>query len=713
MEPTITSEIVVAHAQCPRKAYKLLCTDTQGAPHEYIAILEEEARMNRENHVKKLVEKNADVVPYSPEGLKKGTPIMREATLVSEDMQAYVDVLTNVEDTPSQKIHHYTLTLIVGTHKISKEQKLQLAFIGYVLSKFQKEKPKYGYIVGSGSKIHKTELETLYKDIWQILRKLRGWTSTRELETPPVILNRHCPLCPFCKECEAKAKEQDHLSLLKSMSEKEITAQNKKGIFTVTQFSYTYRPRRRRKGKDRKPPKYHHSLKALAIRDDKIYVVEQPEVPQSGTLMFLDVEGIPDQDFYYLIGLLITEGESTKAFSFWADNQSEEEKVWREFLATVQGYSEFTLFHYGSYETKFIERMNKKYGNEKNEELIQKIKSRLVNTLSLIYANIYFPTYSNSLKDIGAYLGQKWTEENATGLQSIVWRHRWEVTKESTFKKILLQYNLEDCLVLKKVTETVENITRKDNEDDESNIKLINEIKSNYKFGESNYIFEDLDFVNKCAYFDYQREKIFFRNKKNKKRQKTIDNKILNKFREYRINKTIEISRPKVCHKCGSYIRALKSYKLNKNSLERLENEGLPEDILLNLKNIKDQEYKSKEQLLNSLEDILEENQISRFKSKILKYAFKRDIRHKIILDLKFFNHGVKRWIVKYSTERVRCRSCGRLNFTTNKFRDIRGKYGYQLKIWTVYQIVALRQPRNRIQQNLRHCSAAILKKRS
>ena len=142
----------------------------------------------------------------------------------------------------------------------------------------------------------------------------------------------------------------------------------------------------------------------MAIRDDKIYVVEKPKVPWSGTLIFLDVEGVPDQDFYYLVGLLVTEGNSTKAFSFWADNQSEEEKIWREFLTTVQGYSDFTLFHYGSYETKFIERMSKKYGREEDEEILQKIKSSLVNTLSLMYANIYFPTYSNSLKDIGAYL---------------------------------------------------------------------------------------------------------------------------------------------------------------------------------------------------------------------------------------------------------------------------------------------------------------------
>jgi len=42
------------------------------------------------------------VAPYSPEGCT-GPPIMLEATLVSEDLQAYVDVLTRMEGTSSQR----------------------------------------------------------------------------------------------------------------------------------------------------------------------------------------------------------------------------------------------------------------------------------------------------------------------------------------------------------------------------------------------------------------------------------------------------------------------------------------------------------------------------------------------------------------------------------------------------------------------------------
>jgi len=39
MEPIITPAIVVAYAQCPRKAYLLLFSPDKGEPHEYVQIL--------------------------------------------------------------------------------------------------------------------------------------------------------------------------------------------------------------------------------------------------------------------------------------------------------------------------------------------------------------------------------------------------------------------------------------------------------------------------------------------------------------------------------------------------------------------------------------------------------------------------------------------------------------------------------------------------
>ena len=68
-------------------------------------------------------------------------------------------------------------------------------------------------------------------------------------EPPPLILNKHCAVCDFQPRCRSLAVERDDLSLLDAMTAKERTKCNAKGIFTITQLSYGYRPRRRKRAR--------------------------------------------------------------------------------------------------------------------------------------------------------------------------------------------------------------------------------------------------------------------------------------------------------------------------------------------------------------------------------------------------------------------------------------------------------------------------------
>src|SRR5207247_7801492 len=106
--------------------------------------------------------------------------------------------------------------------------------------------------------------------------------------------------CEFQTRCRKIAVEKDDLSLLAGMSAKERQKLRSKGIFTVTQLSYTFRPRRRPKRLRDKREKYHHSLKALAIREKKIHILGSPELKIEGTPVYLDVEGLPGRDCYCL-----------------------------------------------------------------------------------------------------------------------------------------------------------------------------------------------------------------------------------------------------------------------------------------------------------------------------------------------------------------------------------------------------------------------------
>ncbi len=147
----------------------------------------------------------------------------------------------------------------------------------------------------------KVKTDTLESEVRKFISEINLLLSKGS--PPDLVLNQHCNECEFQAICRQKAIEHDDLSLLSSVSEKEQKKFNSKGIFTIPHLSYTFRPRRKSKRFSCKREKYHHSLKALAIRQHKIHVVGRDELKIEGTPVYLDVEGIPDRNFYYLIGV--------------------------------------------------------------------------------------------------------------------------------------------------------------------------------------------------------------------------------------------------------------------------------------------------------------------------------------------------------------------------------------------------------------------------
>jgi hypothetical protein len=49
--------------------------------------------------------------------------------------------------------------------------------------------------------------------------------------------------------------------------------------------------------------------------------------------VYLDVEGLPDRDFYHLIGARIKSGAAVQRYSLWAENVTQEKQIWNTFLA--------------------------------------------------------------------------------------------------------------------------------------------------------------------------------------------------------------------------------------------------------------------------------------------------------------------------------------------------------------------------------------------
>ncbi|WP_242055315.1 TM0106 family RecB-like putative nuclease [Nostoc flagelliforme] len=448
----ITSEVVLAYSQCPRKAFLLLFTEDKGTLPEYIRILEQRKIRNREEYITRIKQNNSLVKLYDIKTLNRNIDFLIEASLSVNGLEAYCDVLIKGQSTSSLEKYSYEPAITVGTYSLSREHKIELLFIGYILEQIQNQPTKYGIIISMGGEVHKLKLTNSYKMLRLLIEPLREWIQRPPVEPPPVILNKHCPTCQFQTLCREKAEQENNLSLLDRISPKAIYKYNRRGIFTIHQLSYLFKPRKsKKKGKITKSYlKDNLELQALAIRENKIYVQVLPEVSRKKMELFLDIEGIPDEHFHYLIGLLVCQESACVYHSFWADTIDDEEKIWNSLVSYINEYPEAPIYHYGSYEPRAINELSRKYSTD-----VEAIQKRLVNINSYIYGKIYFPVLSNNLKKIGNFIGASWECKDASGLQSLVWRYEWEEVQSDKYKKLLIKYNYDDCNALKLLYEKI------------------------------------------------------------------------------------------------------------------------------------------------------------------------------------------------------------------------------------------------------------------
>jgi hypothetical protein len=95
-----------------------------------------------------------------------------------DGLAADCGVLTRVEGTSTFGKYSYEPSIFVGTHSISKEQQLELSFVGYVLERLQHASPAAGRIIGVDGKSHTVKLGASAKPLRPLLTPLQAWIST-------------------------------------------------------------------------------------------------------------------------------------------------------------------------------------------------------------------------------------------------------------------------------------------------------------------------------------------------------------------------------------------------------------------------------------------------------------------------------------------------------------------------------------------------------
>jgi predicted RecB family nuclease len=430
----ISADTLESYLQCKYKAHLKLANE-QGVKSEYEALLLDSKKQVRLAAPAKLARnKKGDVVrglAITLETLKRGVPLLLDASVEDENFSVCFDALQKEAGASLLGNFHYIPILFHHAEKPSRLQKDLLELYGLIIGDLQGKYPGSAVLIhGQGCNLRRFRLKSNSENARQTMQRIREIQIQKML--PKLMLNSHCQICEFRQRCHAEATAKDDLSLLGRMAEKAIKKYNSRGIFTVNQLSFTFRARKRSKRSKQKSPPHDPALQALAIREKKIYVIGAPKLPSCPTRIYLDIEGDVERRSAYLIGIIIDRNGTREHHSLWSDSQGEEFGLFQQFLDVMAYLDEYCLYVYGSYEAAFLRRMIKESGRP---DLAEKILIPYVNVLSIIYSHVYFPTYSNSLKHIARYLGFTWTEADASGIQSFVWRKKWEVSTRRISRK--------------------------------------------------------------------------------------------------------------------------------------------------------------------------------------------------------------------------------------------------------------------------------------
>ncbi len=640
MTTKITRDIIESYLNCKYEGH-LKLVGQRGIQSDYEVLLATSRDAVRRLALDKISARHAGEeverdFALTPPALKRGAAFFLNATLEDEHIALGFDGLKRIPGPSKLGDFHYVPVLFSESRQIRKQQRALLEVYGLLLSRLQGRMPGFGILWhGRECRPTRVRLGTDPRKAGRLLEELR---QMRGGEAPPrLVLNDHCAICEFRQRCHQQAVQEDNISLLRGMKEKEINAYVRKGILTVTQLAHTFRPRRKGKRTPPRANRHAHALQALAMRDKKVYVFGTPQLPASPVRIYLDVEGNPEEGFDYLVGLIVVVGDKEERHSFWAESRDQEEQIFEQFLATVGRHDDFLVFSYGAYERAFLKRMRKRAQNKKRGDCALK---SLVNVLSLVYTHFYFPTYSNGLKVVGACLGCSWSDPDASGVQSIVWRMRWETTHDAQWQQKLTTYNLEDCAALKRVTEFVYAASAAIHkgigpqlgavaDPPVASVQDLDKAGNERKWGRVRFFHSDFEFVNDCAYFDYQRQRVFVRTSKTLKRNRRTSGTQIN--RKLRVNRRVEITSSK-CPACeGAEIIRWERGRRGANKTPRI------------------------------------------------KRAF----------DLVFTSGGIKRRVIECRAAVHECRGCGRV-FVPERYERL-AKHFHGLMSWTMFEHVAHR----------------------
>jgi predicted RecB family nuclease len=184
--------------------------------------------------------------------LRHGTAFVLDAELRDDSLHIRFDGLKKVDGYSDLGAFHYVPTLFSESRRVHRTHRLLLEMLGVLLGRVQGRAPLRG-IMYHGTSCTATSVPfsaglRAGEDALHDLARMQ-----RAAAVPKHLLNDHCRICEFRDQCRTKATNEDNLTLLRSVGQKEMKRYARRGLFTLTQLAHTFQASTARKARPSLP----------------------------------------------------------------------------------------------------------------------------------------------------------------------------------------------------------------------------------------------------------------------------------------------------------------------------------------------------------------------------------------------------------------------------------------------------------------------------
>jgi predicted RecB family nuclease len=393
------------------------------------------------------------------EEMARGTRIICGLPLLylPENVQGRIDILEKTYDHPSIfGDYHYIVTEIKQARSIRKEHILQGTFYTYILAKIQEYLPSKFRIINHDIEIRSYSFSDYEADLLHAIKGTQAILDGRERPTATYNASEW----PWERYGNHEAIRMRDVSLIGQVGPRTKEKLVDRGFKKIWDIAYA-------KVDDLVTIQgISENTAQKLILNAKAVMKKEPipigpsalKLPVKSTEIFLDLEGTDQPDLEgefepvdYLIGVIVRRDGDDDYHAFVAHRIEDEGKMFREFISFLKTQTDYVIYHWHNYEHWHVKRLGERYNL--TEEVSTSVLPNMIDLHRMATKAFAFPTYTNGLKDVAAFLGFRWRHDDINALDAIAYYLKYQTNPEIYQDKIqaIIDYNEDDCRATKRI----------------------------------------------------------------------------------------------------------------------------------------------------------------------------------------------------------------------------------------------------------------------